>query len=123
MEIRGLDHVNIRTADLARMVEWYGKVLGLVPGLRPAFSFGGAWLYCGNQPIVHLVEVAEKPRAIEPRIEHFALEGRGLRAFLDRLERLGVAYELGSPPGSGLTQVNIRDPDSNHIHVDFRETA
>lgn len=121
MEIRGLDHVNVRTANLAAMVEWYGKVLDLRPGLRPAFSFGGAWLYAGDQAIVHLVQVAERPRGIEPRIEHFALKGRGLRAFLQRLEALGVPYELGSPPGSGLTQVNIHDPDGNHIHVDFRE--
>ncbi len=121
MEIRGLDHVNIRTADLETMVEWYEKVLDLRAGLRPAFSFGGAWLYAGHRAIVHLVAVDRRPRGIEPRIEHFALEGRGLRAFLDRLEALGVPYELGFPPGSGLTQVNIHDPDGNHIHVDFRE--
>ncbi|MDW8370124.1 MAG: VOC family protein [Geminicoccaceae bacterium] len=121
MEIRGFDHVNVRTANLEAMVRWYEEVLGLRAGLRPAFSFGGAWLYCGDQAIVHLVKVAEPPRAIEPRIEHFALKGRGLAEFLRHLEAKGVPYELGSPPGTGITQVNIHDPDGNHIHVDFRE--
>lgn len=123
MQIRGFDHVNLRTANLEGMVRWYGEVLGLRPGLRPAFDFGGAWLYCGDQAIVHLVQVAEAPRAIEPRIEHFALKGSGLRAFLAHLEAKGVPYRLGEPPGTGITQVNIHDPDGNHIHVDFRETV
>lgn len=122
MEIRGFDHVNVRTANLEAMVRWYGEVLGMRPGLRPAFSFNGAWLYCGDQAVVHLVEVASPPQAIAPRIEHFAFKATGLREFLRRLEALGVPYELGSPPGSGLTQVNVHDPDGNHIHVDFRES-
>jgi catechol 2,3-dioxygenase-like lactoylglutathione lyase family enzyme len=58
MEIRGFDHVNVRTADLEAMVRWYGEVLGMRPGLRPGFDFGGAWLYCGDQALVHLVQVA-----------------------------------------------------------------
>ena len=28
----------------------------LAPGPRPNFSFGGAWMYCGDRPAVHLVE-------------------------------------------------------------------
>lgn len=123
MEIRGFDHVNLRTANLEAMVRWYGEVLGMRPGLRPDFDFAGAWLYCGDQALVHLVEVAEPPRAIEPRIEHFALKATGLRAFLAHLEAKGVPYRLGEPPGTGITQVNIHDPDGNHIHVDFRESV
>ena len=28
---------------------------------------------------------------------------------------------LGEVPGWGITQVNIHDPDGNHLHVDFQE--
>lgn len=121
MELEALDHVNIRTSNLEAMVRWYEEVLGLARGWRPGFDFDGAWLYLGDQPIVHLVAVAAPPANLEPKIEHFALRARGLKAFLARLEAKGVAYRLGRPPGTDITQVNLFDPDGNHIHIDFRE--
>ena len=47
-----LDHVNIRTADLAGMEAFYETVLGLEAGPRPPFSVGGTWLYCGDKAAV-----------------------------------------------------------------------
>ena len=119
MQLKRLDHVNVRTANLQAMIDWYGAVLDLRPGPRPPFSFNGAWLYCGEQPIVHLVEVAERPRGVEPRLEHFAISAEGLGAFIARLEARGERYEKGVVPGFGITQINIWDPDGNHIHIDF----
>ncbi len=29
MQVRKLDHVNVHTANLASLVEWYGRVLGM----------------------------------------------------------------------------------------------
>jgi len=42
MTLSYLDHVNIRTARLAEMAEFYQAVLGLDSGPRPPFRFGGA---------------------------------------------------------------------------------
>ncbi len=119
MPLQSLDHVNVRTHRLAAMIAWYGEVLGMTTGPRPGFSFGGAWLYCAGRPIVHLVEVAAEPAAIAPKIEHFAIGGTDLEGFLVTLEQAGVAYEIGRPPGFPIIQVNLHDPDGNHIHVDF----
>ena len=66
MQVKKLDHVNVHTANLAGMVEWYGRVLGMRSGDRPPFAFLGAWLYCGGEPTVHLVgvdKVARRPKA------------------------------------------------------------
>jgi catechol 2,3-dioxygenase-like lactoylglutathione lyase family enzyme len=120
-ETLSFDHVNIRTARLAQMVAWYRRVLGLRPGLRPDFPFPGAWLYLGNQPYLHLVGVASEP-PVDPgdlKLEHFALRGEDFEGFLAHLKAEGVAWELGRPPGSGLVQVNVFDPDGNHVHIDF----
>ncbi len=125
MALRHLDHVNLRTADLDRLVAFYGEVLGLEPGWRPPFDFPGAWLYCGERPVVHLVG-EQRPRAGEdPRLEHFAFAAEGLAEFLGRLRARKVAYWVRVVPGIELRQVNFRDPDGNHIHVDFdkREEA
>ena len=114
-----LDHVNIRTARLADLRRFHVEALGLSDGARPPFAFAGAWLYCGEQAAVHLVEVAAAPAGHEPRIEHFAFRAAGLADFLDRLRRFGVAYGISLVPGSGNRQVNVLDPDGNHIEVQF----
>lgn len=113
------DHVNVKTAKLDAMVDWYGDVLEMHPGPRPDFGFPGAWLYLGDQALVHLVGMAEEPQSIEPKIEHFALRSTGLAGFLARMKEKGVDYRLAEVPGIGVMQVNIHDPDGNHIHIDF----
>jgi catechol 2,3-dioxygenase-like lactoylglutathione lyase family enzyme len=120
VQLRKLDHVNIYTADVARMVEWYGRVLGLPAGDRPPFSFPGAWLYCGDVAAVHLIGVETQPaRPANPQLEHFAFTAVGLKDFLARLQREGVPYfERWYPDGVTL-QINLHDPDGNHVHVDF----
>ncbi|HSP25080.1 MAG TPA: VOC family protein [Saliniramus sp.] len=119
MPLSRLDHVNVRTNRLAAMIAWYEEVLGMKAGPRPAFDFGGAWLYCDGHPIVHLVEVDEEQASIAPKIEHFAISGSGLDAFLQHLEARAVPYRLGRPADFPIVQVNVFDPDGNHIHLDF----
>lgn len=120
MPLAKLDHVNLRTANLADMVTFYTEVLGMTLGPRPPFGFGGAWLYCGGQATVHLVEVADPPAPEgELRLEHFAFSASGLADFLGFLKARGTDYRIGVVPGFDIIQVNIHDPDGNHIHVDF----
>lgn len=119
MQLKRLDHVNIRTANLQAMVAWYDDILGMKTGPRPDFPFGGAWLYCDGFPIVHLVEVKRGQQAIEPRLEHFAISGEGMADFLAHLRSRKVAYQCSVTPSFGIQQVNIWDPDANHIHIDF----
>ncbi len=120
MALVKLDHVNLRTANVAAMSRFYDAVLGMPAGDRPPFPFGGAWHYCGDQAVVHLVETAETPATREPRIEHFAIQAEGLAEFLAHLRRHGVAYQISVVPGLEITQVNLHDPDGNHLHVDFQ---
>ena len=123
MPMLWLDHINIRTSNLASLADFYRKVLGLENGPRPAFSFGGLWLYCGERAAVHLVERADQPRVDEVRIEQFAFRAQGLAEFLDHLHALDVPYTLADVPGNIIRQVNIHDPDGNHIEVAFDLTA
>ena len=52
-------------------------------GERPPFPFPGAWLYCGDEPVVHLVGVDEQPEKPGklPQLEHFAFSAKGLKEF------------------------------------------
>ncbi len=121
--LKRLDHVNLRTGQLDVMTAFYEHILGMKPGPRPAFSFSGAWLYIGEHPVVHLVGQDATPGAHghDLRIEHFALSARGLDAFMERLRDEGATFRMARVPGFGIVQVNIEDPDGNHIHIDFRE--
>lgn len=117
--LQRLDHVNLFTPDLARLTDWYVDVLGMTVGERPPFPFQGVWLYVGGLPVVHATLV-EKPRQnLEPSIEHFALTAQGITNFLDHLDARSEAYRIGTVPEFGIIQVNIHDPDGNHIHIDF----
>jgi len=119
--IQRLDHVNLRTASVDAMVAWYGRVLGFEPGPRPDFPFPGAWLYAGPLPLIHLVGTDTAPGAdpSDLRIEHFAFSATDLEAFLARLEADNEPYRLRRIPDAGIIQINLWDPDGNHIHVDF----
>lgn len=119
MELGRLDHVNIRTARLDEMVRWYGDVLEMPAGERPPFGMPGAWLYAGEFPIVHLVGVASVEGAADPGLEHFAIRAQGLASLVARLKEKGVEYTIDEVPAFPVVQVNFRDPDGNHIHIDF----
>lgn len=126
--LTALDHVNIRTARVAEMVAFYCQVLGLSNGRRPPFLFGGAWLYCGEKPVVHLVEATHVPSASLKAddnlgISHFAFTATGVTGFLARLRQNAVPYGVARLPGSQVVQVNLHDPDGNALHVDFADAG
>jgi catechol 2,3-dioxygenase-like lactoylglutathione lyase family enzyme len=114
-----LDHVNIRTARLEELTTFYQEVLGLAPGARPPFAVNGTWLYCGERAAVHLVEVEKTPDTGPPRLEHFAFRAEDIESFLEHLSALDVPCEISDVPDWGIRQVNVRDPDGNHVEIAF----
>ncbi len=119
--IERLDHINLRTSRLDEMIDWYGRVLGMEVGKRPEFAFPGAWMYANGQALVHLVGTAAEPGSdpSDLKLEHGAFQARDIGAFVARLDRLGERYERFKVPGFAVEQVNVWDPDGNHLHVDF----
>ena len=119
MTLAYLDHVNIRTTRLAELTGFYRDVLGLEVGPRPNFPFNGAWLYCGERSVVHLIEVSEPPDAKTPSLDHFAFAGADRDLFMARLEAHDWPFETTWLPGSKMEQIRLKDPDGNKMHIDF----
>lgn len=120
MPIGKLDHVNLRTHRVKEMVEWYGRVLGMPSGARPDFPFPGAWLYADGHPTVHLNGVTEVGKqSSDLALEHFAFKASGLKEFVARLREQKERFEVAFVPGMPIAQINVWDPDGNHIHIDF----
>jgi len=89
MNIAGINHINIvvTAAQLPVAIAFYEQVLGLSQGFRTVSKRNGAWLYCGDQAIVHLSEVPEPPATtINSHFNHIALTCSGLEAGLARLK-------------------------------------
>lgn len=122
MQIGKLDHVNVRTTQLDTMIEWYTSVLGLRSGERPNFPFPGAWMYAGESAVVHLVGIDGTPAVgseTQLKLEHFALSATGCSTFVKNLDTRGIAYQRGELQDFNIIQINVWDPDGNHIHIDF----
>ena len=119
MELKRLDHVNVRTSKLDEMIQWYETYLGLQNGWRPNFSVPGAWMYLGDQPVVHLVHIDAECASVDPKIEHFAFAATGYAAFIATLDAAGIAHDTVHIPDARILQVNIEDCDGNHLHIDF----
>ncbi|MGQ7847176.1 VOC family protein [Granulosicoccus sp. 3-233] len=122
MQIKKLDHVNVRTAQLERMIDWYTDVLGMRSGKRPDFPFPGAWMYAADSPVVHLVGVdgeAGVGSETTLKLEHFAFSASDAGRFEAHLQSRGIRYERAEVPSANLVQYNVWDPDGNHVHVDF----
>jgi catechol 2,3-dioxygenase-like lactoylglutathione lyase family enzyme len=118
--ISRLDHVNIRTANLTGLVQFYTDVVGLHEGERPPLGFPGAWMYAGSEPVIHLVAVEQQPHPDGAlRLEHFAFRAEGLSELVARLERLQVTYRQSRQAGTGNVVINLHDPDGNRLHLDF----
>ena len=89
-------------------------------GPRPDFSFPGAWLYAGDDAVIHLVGVEAQPEQPESlTLEHFALSATGIADLLDRVKAAGARHTVRNVPSFPIVQVNLWDPDGNHIHIDF----
>ena len=119
MTIDALDHFTIATSDLEASRRFYVEVLGLSDGERPPFAFAGAWLYCGANPVVHLVARGEGIAASTGGVDHVAFRARELAAVVARLRECGVPYSLRTVPGRGLRQVFVHDPDGVKIELTF----
>lgn len=119
--IERLDHLNIRTAQLDAMIAWYSEFLGMTSGPRPPFPFPGAWMYANGFALVHMVGVDVEP-ASDPsdlKLEHGAFRATGFQEMIAKLEAAGERYTIDPVPGFPIVQINVWDPDGNHLHIDY----
>ena len=118
MKVEALDHFTIVTADLDSSVAFFTDVIGLSNGARPAFEFPGAWLYCGEQAVLHLIGASEGRE--QGVIDHAAFRLNGYREMIARLEKRGIKYRESQLPGLGVTQVFVETPDNATVELIFQ---
>jgi catechol 2,3-dioxygenase-like lactoylglutathione lyase family enzyme len=122
MSIGQLDHYNVSTRKLKETIAFYEDVLGFKNGFRPQFSFPGAWIYSGDQPVLHLNDIAGTDKQ-QPGdsgvIDHIAFGSRGFEATKRHLDGKGVPYRVNQVPNSTRWQIFFRDPNNVEIELNF----
>ena len=119
MPISGMNHFTVLTSDLDASRAFYVDLLGLTEGFRPDLGFPGAWLYAGDQAVLHIVAgrgVPANPRGV---IDHMAFSARDLRAVAERLTERGIAYDLRRLPTTDAWQLFCLDPSGARVELDF----
>jgi catechol 2,3-dioxygenase-like lactoylglutathione lyase family enzyme len=119
MATTGINHFTVLTDDVPRTVRFYGDLLGLTDGARPPLGFPGAWLYAGNQAVLHVVGGRSRDELRAGVIDHMAFSASGLAATLAALDAHGVEYACRQQKGSGVWQVFFHDPNGAKVELDF----
>lgn len=119
MKVTALDHVNIRTRDVASSAEFYASLLGFRIGPPPGFSQAQAcWLYdAADNPIIHLRHYETPPGDTGP-FDHFALRCVGKAELIARLRERDLPHQVHVLP-DGRTVILIRDPHGVQLELNF----
>ena len=81
----------------------------------------GAWLYAGDQAVVHLVELSEaKKPSSEAALDHFAFAIDDYDDVVRRLEKAGHRFQAIEVPNAPIRQIFIRDLNGVNIELNYR---
>jgi catechol 2,3-dioxygenase-like lactoylglutathione lyase family enzyme len=129
MQVKGLDHVNIVTADLDGTAGFYQALLGLRPERTPnaPAGFDGRWLYdTADRPIIHLMAYDPKRHGLRTEapattgsIDHVALACEDFAGMLRRCESLEVEHRVNDRKYGSLRQIFVTDPNNVVLELNF----
>jgi catechol 2,3-dioxygenase-like lactoylglutathione lyase family enzyme len=119
MAIDGMNHFTVLTSDLEKCKTFYIDVLGLTEGHRPSFTFPGAWLYSGEQAILHIIAGRPLPADVQGVIDHMAFTASNLQSVIDTLSQHGIAFKLHRLVDQQTWQLFCHDPDGAKVELDF----
>ncbi len=119
MTIQGMNHFTVLSSDLEKSKAFYINILGLTEGYRPPFEFPGAWLYTGDQAILHIMAGRPMPQNAPGVIDHMAFSASGLQSMIDTLKQHGIKYTLQRMQDLNIWQLFCYDPDGAKVELDF----
>jgi catechol 2,3-dioxygenase-like lactoylglutathione lyase family enzyme len=132
MSIDLLDHVSIRTADVAATRRFYTDILGFEDGARPPFPFPGAWLYQSGRPVIHVIGIdPDKPAGLTDylgereskggtgSIDHIAFTARDVAAMRTHFQARDIPFRERTVPALNLAQLFVEDPNGVVIELNF----
>jgi catechol 2,3-dioxygenase-like lactoylglutathione lyase family enzyme len=142
MQVRRLEHYNIRTTKFDETVKFYNDVLGMKAQKPPMMEgdWPPSWIYDDSGiAAIHLTPVDPKDpegsyakisqyRGGEPdaafhgsgAIDHVAFECEGFDEIKQRLTKQKVKFVENSFPNFNLKQIFFKDPNGVTLELNFR---
>ena len=121
MAIKSLDHVNIRTSKARETMKFYTEILDFSEGFRPTFNFAGAWLYAGENAVIHLVFDDDESSNNYNPVGHIAFKAEGYHETMQRLESANCEYCCSDVPDTNNRQIFLVDPNGVELELNFKE--
>jgi catechol 2,3-dioxygenase-like lactoylglutathione lyase family enzyme len=120
MAVIGLNHVNIRTTDVAASAKFYVDVLGFEYRLGPLVRGNqGHWLHdAQGNPIIHFRIMAADSKSTGP-IDHIALSCQDKAQIVQRLKAHHVEFSIADNLTPGLIQIFLKDPHGVAVELNF----
>lgn len=119
-----LDHVTIRTRNIAATRDFFRDVFELEEGARPQSisRIPGTWLYSEGHPLVHIIgsqgngldHAAEAIDHVGLRLEHYG-------EFRAKLDRLGIRYSTMDMAEIQERRLFLRAPGGPLLEAVFSE--
>jgi catechol 2,3-dioxygenase-like lactoylglutathione lyase family enzyme len=119
MAVTGMNHFTIVTNALEETVQFYQELLGLKTGYRPPMSFQGAWMYCADEPVLHIINKGVLPTEKAGILDHMAFSATDLNGTLATLKSRGLTYDLRRQQETGVWQLFFHDPNGARVELDF----
>jgi catechol 2,3-dioxygenase-like lactoylglutathione lyase family enzyme len=134
MPVLGLDHVNVRTADLPGTIRFFREVLQMdvrtVPGSQTQEN--GAWVYDSNDlAVVHLGAVKAvyptdgslpfEPASGGGAVHHVALSCADFDGLRARLATHSLEFWENDVPKLNLRQIFVSEPNGVLLELNFRD--
>ena len=124
-----LDHVTIRTHQLAPNRDFLISVLPLVEGPRPASiiaAVDGHWLYFKDWPLVHLIKSSialnDENEEQAEAIDHFAFVlDEDYEQYKEKLTSLNIPFRRNHTPELNRKRIFFHTPTKILIEVIFEQ--
>ena len=120
-----IDHINIRTVKPDETRDFFVDVVGLRNGERPPFTFGGYWLYAGDQAVVHIVDARDEgAHGISAgrggaAVDHISFRMTGFSTLRDTLRKRNIDALMRIVPRNGDVQLFVDDPNGVTLELTF----
>ncbi len=133
MPLHQLQHFLIQTKSIEDTKNWYIDVLGMREGPHIDFKFPVAWLYIGDNDVLHLTEgggsVGENRKQYLGQqseatygtgvVDHVAFRATGLEEMISHLEAKEIAFTKRKVSDAGLFQLFLLDPNGVKVELNF----
>lgn len=133
MAVAAIDHIHVRTKDVAATIAFFHDVLDMTPKIPPGADSmeHGCWLYdTAGRPLIHVGPADGeypsdklypfKPMRGSGSVHHIAFACEDLPAMTQRLDKAGLQFSVNEIPQISLTQVFVEEANGILLELNFR---